>query len=184
MNPLTNLHVPSFLQLATSTKAALFHPTWDVMLMFFIVAAVFLYAVSTGRGRIILILFATYISYGIASFLFSHKQIYGFPVPEGSIPHIIIFGSLFVMALLFLFKAQVGSLIRSGMRDLSWLSSILLSIMESGLITSFMYTLLSPAETKLLSPTTLHLVGSPEAQFLWVIAPFVWLIFINYMTME
>ncbi len=176
--------IQSFIQLSEATRDILFHPTWDVMLMFFIVAAIFLYAISTGRGRIALILLSTYIAYGIASFFFIYPSIFGIIIPKGSIPHLIIFGGALFVSLGLVFKSPFGSFIRSGMRDIAWWNALLQSILGAGLLCSLMYTLLSPAETALLAPLTKTLVGSPEVQLGWIFAPFIWFTFLHLIKRE
>lgn len=166
--------VQDFLELSPETRDILFHPTWDVMLMFFIVAAVFLYAISTGRGRVALILMGTYVAYGIASFIFLQTSVFGVLVPQGSIPKIVIFAVLLGIVLFFLFRSQVGGAIRGSMGGISWWNALLQSILEAGLLSSFLYTFLSSAEIALLAPITKLLIGSPEVQFAWIFAPFLW----------
>lgn len=176
--------IQNFIDLSTTTQSILFHPTWDVMLMFFICAAVFIYAVSTGRGRVVLILISAYIAYGIASFLFLHRVIFNVGIPQGSIPRLVLFGAVFLITLYFMFRIQIGSLIRSGMRDIAWWNLVLQSVMVSGLLSSFLYTFLSPAETKLLAPITRKLIGTPEVELLWIFVPFVWFSILNFLKRE
>lgn len=178
------LPAQNFVDLSAVTKSVLFHPTWDVMLMFFIVAALFLYAASTGRGRVTLIILNTYIAYGVISFLLIQQKLFDINVPHDSIPKLIIFGVLFFVILFFLFKSQIGQAIRSNMRDMAWWNMIVQSVMGAGLICSSIYTFLSPAEIDLLAPITKKLIGTPEAQLLWIFAPFLWLWVLNVLKRE
>lgn len=178
------LPVQNFLDLSEYTRGLLFHPTWDVMLMFFIAAALFLYAVSTGRGRVTLIIFNAYIAYGVISFLLAQQKFFIINVPHDSIPKLIAFGVLFFVLLFFLFKSHIGYAIRSTMRDMAWWNMLVQSVMGAGLICSFIYTLLSPAEIDLLAPITRRLIGTPETQLLWLFAPFLWLWVLNILKRE
>ena len=171
--------VQNFVDLPDSAKSALFHPTWDIMLLFFIVAAVFVYTIATGKGRVTLIILGTYIAYGISSFIFYHKAILKVLIPTASIPRLTIFGIILLFSIYFLFKSQMGALIRSGMRDIAWWSALIQSIMVAGLLSSLLYTFLSPEETKLLSPLTNILIGNPEVQLIWIFAPFAWYAVLN-----
>ena len=176
--------IQNFIDFSETTREILFHPTWDIMLMFFIVAVLFFYAISTGRGRITIIIISTYVAYAISSFLFLQKSFWGFTIPDGSIPKLVVFGSVFVLTLYFMFRTQIGSLIRSGMRDIAWWNALLQSIMEAGLLCSFLYTFLSPAEIRLLAPLTNFLVGTAGVQLGWIIAPFIWFAILNLIKRE
>ena len=179
-----NFPIQEFVQLSDSTQNLLFHPTWDVMFIFFIVAALFLYTIATGRGRITLIIIGTYVAYAVSNFLFLQNSFFGYEIPPGSIPKLVVFASVFLFILYFLFRSQIGSLIRSGLRDVSWWNALLQSVMEAGLLSTLLYTFLSPAETELLSPLTMLVIANPSIQLGWVVAPFLWFVILDLVKRE
>lgn len=153
-------------------------PNWDLFIILFFVAAVFVYGLSLGRDRVLIMTLAIYISLAIIDHLpFLSK------IMEASFwPNFVLFKALTfsgTFVLLFFLLARSALLRSLGARDVysSWWQVLLFSFLQVGLLVSTVLSFL-PAETLAhLSPTTLKIFATETASFVWVVAPVIGMMF-------
>ncbi len=152
------------------------HPTWDLVLIIFFIAAGFFYGLSSGRSRLITVLFSLYI-YAIIFENFSYLDpfIKGRPIIETFLFRIVIFGIL-ILLLSALFSRILNRDNVSGTRV--WWQIFLLSFLETGLLMSFVFKLLPAKEIFDFSPVVQNFFASDRAFFWWLTLPIVALFFI------
>ncbi len=154
-------------------------PTWDLFIILFFVVAAFLYGLSLGRDRIIVILISIYVSLALVD----HAPFFNSPQVQDWLHNLL--GQIFVVqisAFLFLFIFLFVVITRSalmksiGSADTAgpWWQVLLFSIMHVGLLVSIILSYL-PAETvqDVLAPLTKQLFATESAQSFWIIAPIV-----------
>jgi hypothetical protein len=152
------------------------HPTWDLLVIFFFVAAGFFYGITSGKKKLIAALFSIYIS-GLVFKNFSYLDAFvkNRPLIETFLFRAGAFAIL-VILLTFLFNKILPRDYVSGTRE--WWKIILLSILEAGLLMSLIFQLLPVKEIFNLSPFVKNIFASSRAFFWWLILPLVALFFI------
>ena len=158
-----------------SINLFLANPTWDILLILFFFAAIFIYGLVVGRNRIIVLLLSSYPAVLIS------EQI---PYPKNfsksfNIPQAIFFKSFsFFILVLFIFwiLGKAGFSRKEFTKKTGQV--ILLSFIGVGFWASiiFGYALVLNTEVLKLAPLTRLLFGSDLAQFIWFTMP----IFILY----
>jgi hypothetical protein len=147
-------------------------PTWDLFILIFFLAAVFLYGFSLGRDRIIIILISIYISLTL---------IYYFPFFEAVNSAELKFGEayifqigLFLFAVLAIFflisRSAVYSIFGGGSQG-SWWQVLLFSFLQVGLFLSIVLSFLPEEIISELAPLTKQVFIGRDVQFVWLLAP-------------
>ena len=147
------------------------HPTWDLMVIFFFIAAGFFYGISAGKTRLIAVLFSLYVSaivfenFSYLDFLTKSR-----PLIEVFLVRSAIFGILVVL-LAMLFNKHLSRDYTSGTKV--WWQIFLLSFLEVGLLMSFIFQLLPAKELFTFSPIVENIFASSRAFFWWLTLPLV-----------
>ncbi len=165
---------PKQLQLIQTQTAQIFsHPTWDLILLFLLIAGGFFYGISFGRARVVANILYTYAAFAVVSAL-----------PLDSIISAVKIGELFfaksgiLLAIFLLLALLVGGRRRrwgfggSG----SWWQTFVLSVLQVGLLMHFMLQFLPKAEIAKLAPLTKTIFADPSLHIWWVLCPLVILI--------
>ncbi|MCX6784863.1 MAG: hypothetical protein NTV81_02920 [Candidatus Komeilibacteria bacterium] len=153
-------------------------PNWDLFIILFFVAAVFVYGLSLGRDRVLIMTLAIYISLAIIDHLpFLSKIMDATFWPNFVLFKALTFSGTFV--LLFFLLARSALLRSLGARDVysSWWQVLLFSFLQVGLLVSTVLSFLPDETLSHLSPTTLQIFASETAKFWWVVAPVVGMMF-------
>lgn len=157
-------------------------PTWDLFIVLFFVVAAFLYGVSLGRDRIIVILVSLYMALAVvntAPYL---------DVLEKSSQEILskifvfkITGFLGVFIVLFFLlshSALLRTIAASDERG-PWWQVMLFSFLHVGLLISVTLSFLPPEAVGKLAPLTQRIFTEELSRFLWVAAPIVAMILVR-----
>ncbi len=156
-------------------------PTWDLFIVMFFILTVFLYGMSLGRDRIIVILVSIYMAMAVVS---------NAPIIGGANPnHDVQFGNIFAMkvsAFLGLFILLFFLLSRSALMKTfgnmaagKWWQVLAFSIFHVGLLISITLSFLPAEAVGQLAPITRNLFASDIAKFVWVVAPITGMIFLK-----
>ncbi|XOU94592.1 MAG: hypothetical protein ACNFW9_00835 [Candidatus Kerfeldbacteria bacterium] len=154
-------------------------PTWDLFIILFFIVAAFLYGLSLGRDRIIVILVSIYMSLAIiehAPFLNSewlHDWINGV-VNQFFVFQISAFLILFIVLFLVITRSALMKTIASSDTAGPWWQVLLYSTLHVGLLVSIVLSYL-PADTveQVLAPLTKQVFTTEVAQSVWILSPVV-----------
>jgi hypothetical protein len=154
-------------------------PTWDLFIILFFVVAAFLYGLSLGRDRIIVILVSIYMSLAIVEhtpFLKSEgfQHALNGVVSQFFVFQISAFIFLFIVLFLIISRSALLKTIAASDSPGPWWQVMLYSILHVGLIVSIILSYL-PKETvdSVLAPLTRQVFTTPLAQSAWILAPIV-----------
>lgn len=146
--------------------------SYDVLIVLFLLVAAFLYGVSLGRNRVIVILIGVYMALALVNF---------FPYMDRLIEEFNVGGAFairittFVAFILILFFLLSHSALRSVFNyptkdDSSWFQILVFSILTVGLVISVIVSYLPDDFLDRLSPLTLQIFGT-QALFWWILLP-------------
>ena len=146
-------------------------PTWDLFIVLFFIATVFLYGMTMGRDRIIVILVSIYMALAVVSNApilarlhadVSLHDYFAFRVTTFLGVFVLLFFLLSRSALLKTF----GSLAAG-----RWWQVFVFSIMHVGLLVSITLSFLPADAVGHLAPLTQRVFASDTGRFLWVVMP-------------
>lgn len=148
-------------------------PNWDIFVILFFLIAVFLYGISLGRNRVIIILVSIYMALALIN---------AFPYTDQLIEQFQDSGTFavrvtsFVAIVLILFFLLSHSALRAALSyptkdDSSWFQIMLFSILKVGLVVSVIISYSPDSFREGLSPITLKLFGTGTALFWWILFP-------------
>lgn len=151
-------------------------PSWDLFIILFFVIAAFLYGLSLGRDRIIVILVSIYMALAVATnapFL-SNKAFQdsvNSTLSQLFVIQISMF--LFVFILLFFLLSRSALLKTIGGSDEKgkWWHVLLFSFLHVGLIISIVLSFLPADSATHLAPLTRQIFTSDLGRFLWIVGP-------------
>ncbi len=146
------------------------HPTWDIMAVFFFIAAGFFYGITAGKSRLISLLFSLYVSGLLIGNSFYADAIKGRTLLETFLFRGAVFAVL-VILLMILFNRLLTRDGISGSR--SWWQVFLLSFLEVGLFMSLVFRLLPAREIFVFSPVVENVFASSKAFFWWLVLPII-----------
>ena len=147
------------------------HPTWDVLVVLFFIAAGFFYGISAGKTKLIAVLFSLYVSATVfknlsyLDFLTKGRSLFGTFLVRGAVFAIL------VLLLIILFNKFLSRDYTSGTRV--WWQIFLLSFLEVGLLMSLIFQLLPVKNLFAFSPVVENIFASSKAFFWWLILPLV-----------
>src|SRR3989344_1823418 len=153
-------------------------PTWDILILIFFVLSVLVYSFTLGRDRIVAILIATYLALAVTTNL---------PFLDVATEYINSFGavayrlSAFLIVFILLFILLTRSQFIQGLSslDCSWWQVILFGLLQAGLFTSIVLSLLPAEALPFLSEYTRTIFFSDLGRFCWVALPILALVFFN-----
>lgn len=148
------------------------NPTWDLFIVLFFVVGAFLYGMSLGRDRIIVILLSVYMSLAVinsAPFLKNGSSSFG---SEYSAQLTVFIG---VFVFLFFLLSRLGLMRTLGrvMSGGNWLQVLIFSTLHAGLMVSIILSLMPPYALSHFSDVTVRIFTTDTAQFAWIIAPII-----------
>lgn len=148
-------------------------PTWDFFIIFFFIVAAFIYGVSLGRDRIIVIMMGIYISLAVvtnAPFINpsagAQIGIYDFYVFK-----VAAFVGTFILLFFFLSRSSVLNAFSSDQVSGSLIQVLIFSILHVGLLVSITLSFLPPEAIKSLSIITQKIFVNEIAKFIWIVSP-------------
>lgn len=152
-------------------------PTWDLFLIIFFIIAAFIYGISMGRDRIIVIMVGIYIALALvtnAPFInpgtgsqIGFYDFYVFKVTAFLTAFILLF---IILSRSSLLKAFSSDDISGGIFQV-----LIFSILHVGLLISITLSFLPPESLDLFSDFTKNIFTNETARFLWLVAPIVFM---------
>lgn len=148
-------------------------PTWDLFIVMFFFVTVFLYGMSLGRDRIIVILVSIYMALAVVSNLpvlgrldagFSFGQFFALKVTT--------FLGMFVL-LFFMMSRSALEKTFGNLATGRWWQVMLFSTFHVGLLVSITLSFLPPEAVNSLAPVTRAVFASEFGKFFWIVAPIV-----------
>ena len=146
-------------------------PTWDLFIVLFFLITVFLYGLSLGRDRIIVILVSIYMALAVVS----NAPLLG--EAAGSINlgqnfafRVTSFLGIFVL-LFFLLSRSALTKTFGGLAAGSWWQVLVFSTFHVGLLVSITLSFLPPEAVNHLAPVTRQIFASDTGRFFWIVAP-------------
>jgi len=159
---------------AATVINVLSHPTWDIVVIFALIAGGFFYGISAGKSRIAATLLYTYVAFGVFSVLPLSSWFKGFNEVEELWVKTGIFLGLFL-----LLAFALGSRKNRGFAPASaWWKIFLLSFLQMGLVIHILLSFLPPGRFEL-APITKTVFANPAYTIWWFLAPLLVLIFLR-----
>ena len=169
------ISVPGLPRLHTTAGQILSHPTWDIILIFVMIAIGFFYGISRGRHKMVSSVINTYVALALFNV-----------VPIGAIAHYLKTNNLFAvktavffaifLPLVFLMNRGRPRYLRS---NIAWWQVFLLSFIQTGLLIHIIFSFLSPETMKNLAPITKSFFANTNLTIWWLGLPLLFLIFIR-----
>lgn len=155
-------------------------PSWDLFIILFFIVAGFLYGLSLGRDRIIVILISVYMALAVVN---SAPFIGNFQADIGIDQFFAFRISTFVVVFIVLFflmsRSALLSTIASSDSRGSWWQVLLFSFLHVGLLISITLSFLPPSASTHLAPLTQKIFVQDIGRFIWIVAPIVAMILIK-----
>ncbi len=149
------------------------HPTWDLFILLFFVIAVFLYGISLGRDRNIIMLMGIYMALAIVSsapFKLLEDKVGTSALGKFIILKTVIFLITFVVLFFLLSRSSILKSVGLQMSG-PWWQSFLFSILHVGLLVSVALSFAPSSVVDTLAPITQVIFTSDIGRFAWIIAP-------------
>ena len=157
------------------------NPSWDAFIFFAWVGLSIVYSFAAGRGRIVSMLVSVY----MAELLVTQAPFLAVAVQDQT--HAALFMARLVTFLgLFLFLFMVNSkyVFRSSVdsyRVSSWFFSLIFSFLQVGFLISVILSFLPEATKQNFAPLVQYIFLSPNAGFIWLVIPIVYLAVVGRM---
>ena len=176
----TSVAAPSTTQISfsniTTTAASLWsHPTWDVVLIFALLAIGFFYGISTGRKKAVTAIVYTYVTFAVFS-----------AIPVTQLARMIqlkdeVFLKIGLLAILFvLFIFMFGRTRARGFaRPSAWWQIFLLSFTQVGLLIHILLGFLPREQIAILAPLTRNVFANPDLHVWWFLGPMALIMFLK-----
>jgi len=153
----------------SSISSVLSHPTWDVLVIFFFIAAGFFYGFSAGIKRLIAVLFGLY----TGQLIFENLHFLDFFVKGMDLTEIFLFRivafAIIVLILSYFFSKTIFT---GGYGETKiWWHIFLLSFLEVGLLMSVVFRLFPASDIFTFSPVVSYVFASRGAFFWWLVLP-------------
>ena len=154
-------------------------PSWDLIIVLFFMVTVFLYGVSMGRERIIVILVGIYMALAVVT---NAPYINTLDKTANS-GNFFAFKALLFLAtfilLFFLLSRSALSKTFGGVAGGRWWQVILFSSFHVGLLVSIILSFLPADSVSHLAPMTRQVFASDNGRFFWIVAPILALAFVK-----
>ncbi|MDD5342194.1 MAG: hypothetical protein PHI73_02570 [Patescibacteria group bacterium] len=155
-------------------------PTWDLFIVLFFIIASFLYGLSLGRDRILVILVSIYMSLAVVN---TAPYISNFSTEVGInqffVIRISMFLGVFIVLFLLLSRSALLQTIASSDKKGGFFQIMIFSILHVGLLISITLSFLPDSSLNSLSPLTKTIFASEVGRFVWIVAPIVLMILLK-----
>lgn len=154
-------------------------PTWDLFIVLFFLVTVFLYGMTMGRDRIIVILVSIYMALAVISNAPYLNQLHAnINLSDFFALKVTTFLGIFVL-LFFLLSRSALLKTFGGMASGSWWQVFLFSVFHVGLLVSITLSFIPAEAIHNLAPLTQTLFASDGGKFFWIVAPIVAMVLIK-----
>lgn len=151
------------------------HPTWDIILLFALLAAGFFYGISAGKRRIAATILYTYVALAVSSALPLEKWVSAGGDMEKFYIRAGAFLGIFILLALTLGSRRTRSFAPAS----AWWQIFLLSFLQIGLLIHTTLGFLSADKIKLLAPLTKNVFANPNFHIWWLAVPLLVLIILK-----
>gem|GEM_PF-1110537 len=169
---ISNISIPGLH--ATPTQI-LSHPTWDLVLIFTMIAIGFFYGLSRGRHKMVSSVINTYVSLAVFN-----------AVPIAALAQYVKTDNLFIVktAVFFAIFLPLVFLLNRGRpryfkSNISWWQVFVLSFIQTGLLIHIVFSFLSPETAKQLAPFTRSFFANTNLTIWWLSVPLIFMIFLR-----
>ncbi len=154
-----------------------YSPSWDLFIVLFWLVAAVLYAFASGRGRILSILVSVYMAkLLVIEAPFLQKIVNAkLSIVTVSLQHLALFGGLFLVLFFFLSKYGFRTA-AEGKSGAHLVFGVPFSILQIGLLINIVLSFLPVPVQDSLHPLVRFIFLQPGANFVWLIAPVIYLI--------
>lgn len=150
-------------------------PSWDLFIILFFVIAIFLYGISLGRDRNIIILIGIYMSLAVvnsAPFKTLEDRLGTLAVGKFMVLKTVLFLGTFIVLFFLLSRSSLLKSIGFQMSG-PWWHAFLFSVLHVGLLVSVALSFMPEGALDRLAPITKLVFTSDMGRFAWVIAPII-----------
>ena len=154
-----------------------YSPSWDLFILLFWLVASVIYAFSAGRGRILTILVSVYMSQLLVKEMpfLANAVSSNLNVATGTLQQLIAFVVLFIV--LFIFLGRYAFKSSADGRQFSALGfGLVFSVLQIGLLINIIANYLPEHVQYSFSPLVQFVFLHPNASFVWLLLPVVFLI--------
>lgn len=145
-------------------------PSWDLFIIVIFVAGIFLYTLSLGKNRVLVLLVSSYISLALFSKSYLLFSQIGFNLENSFSNNMMIFiGG--ILLLFFILSNSVFTSVFEQSSGGTWLQTMTMSFLQIGLMISVSASFLSTEEINILSPFVISVFANNQAQFFWIVSP-------------
>ncbi len=153
-------------------------PSWDIFIVLFFILAVFLYGVSLGRDRVVVILVSVYMALALVGTLPGLSEFYASDVGTNFLAQVSVFVAFFIVLYVLLSRSVFANTFAS-VASGKWWQVFLFSIFHVGLLISSVLSFLPASVISHLAPLTQTVFATETARFAWLVTPIVSLIFVK-----
>lgn len=157
-------------------------PSWDLFIVIFALVSAFIYGLSLGRDRIVVVLVAIYMAIvvvGAVPYLETVNPAQ-FGLPNQAVFQIVLFLLTFVVIFILLGQSALMRTIAASEAPGRWWQVIVFSLLHVGLMLSVVLSFLPGEAQTQLAPLTRQLFIGREIQFYWIVAPILALALIRH----
>lgn len=151
------------------------HPTWDLILIFTMIAAGFFYGLSTGKGRVAATIIYTYVALAVLAAI-PLERMRGFAKIDPSLLQLVLFIVTFFLLAFFLGSKRRH---RGFAPARMWWRVFILSFLQVGLLIHIGFSFLPPEKTQTLAPLTRNFFANPNLHFWWIVLPLLILVILR-----
>lgn len=166
-----------FTAITTQAQQIFSHPTWDIILLFALLAAGFFYGISAGKRRIAATILYTYVALAVSSALPLEKWI----STAGDMERFYIRAGAFLGIFIILILTLGSRRTRSFAPASAWWQIFLLSFLQVGLLIHTTLGFLPADKIKLLAPLTKNVFANANFHIWWLAIPLLVLIILKRM---
>lgn len=147
------------------------NPTWDTFLFAFFLIGAFLYGLSLGRDRIIVILLSIYMSLAMVQAL--PAFVLHITLNQNFAFQLTAFITVFIVLFFFLSRSALTNIFGNRARRGGILEVVVFSVLHTGLLISIALSFFPADMLAKFSATTISIFTGDWPRFLWIAAPVV-----------
>lgn len=174
-SPLSLSYFQKIPGLNTSTAQVLSHPTWDLILIFVMIAIGFFYGIARGRHKMVSSVLNTYVALAVFNAIPIQSVARYLRVDNIFIVKTAIFFAIF-FPLVFLMNRGRPRIFRS---NIAWWQVFFLSFIQTGLLIHIVFSFLPLETAKTLAPLTRSFFANTNLTIWWLGLPLIFLIFLR-----
>lgn len=154
-------------------------PNWDLFIILFFIGAAFLYGLSLGLNRILIILVSIYLSLALVDYFpFTNQTLPEVKLSNGISLRVTLFIGVVLVLFFFLSRSALLKTFSGGADGSTW-QILIFSILHIGLLISVVLSYMPEGFRNGLSPLTHTMFINQTAKFIWVFLPIVAMILLG-----